>query len=295
MYVIGLTGNIASGKSAVLRQLAELGADAIDADRVAHAVMLPGRLAWSSIRAHFGDEVLLPSGEIDRRRLGQIVFADPEELARLEAITHPTVRAEVESQLTESGAAVAAIEAIKLIESGLVDACNALWVVTTSAEVQLERLIRDRGLSVEQAQLHMEAQPPPEPKVAAADVLFDNSSTLADLHAAVSREWQEVDSGTAPQRDDLPRAIRTAGSYRCQEGRHSATLEGAGNTWRLACSTATRLPRLSRPLLAALDSSRAAIQVPAGAGPDQFMRGMGYREVYVDDIQPEHRAYRPAF
>ena len=123
--LIGLTGNIATGKSAVARMLASLGAAVIDADRVAHAVMAPGGAAYAAVVDAFGPEILNPGGTVDRRRLGDIVFRDPAALARLEAAVHPAVLLEVGRRIAAAEAGVVLVEAIKLIEAGMHRAYDA--------------------------------------------------------------------------------------------------------------------------------------------------------------------------
>ena len=195
-YTIGLTGNIATGKSLVGRMLAELGAEHVDADRLAHEVMVRGTPAWREIVDTFGCQILQPDGELDRRRLGQIVFADPDALARLEQIVHPRVIALTERLIAASDAQVIVIEAIKLIESGMVrQLCDALWVVTAPRQVQLERLMAFRGLSRAEALLRIDAQPPQALKAAQADVVIDNGGAVELTRRQVERAWTKYLSG----------------------------------------------------------------------------------------------------
>jgi len=194
MYLIGLTGNIATGKSLVARMLGSLGAHVIDADALVHELQCKDTPVWARIVGEFGEEILRADGEIDRAKLGALVFSDPEALHRLESIVHPAVGAEIEQQLADLGpsAQVVVIEAIKLIEAGLHKRCNALWVVTSRPEVQLKRLMRTRGLSEADAQVRIAAQPPQSEKVALADVLIENDTTMSDLRAQVVRHWNRI-------------------------------------------------------------------------------------------------------
>jgi len=197
MYIIGLTGNIATGKSTVARILHDLGAEVIDADRLAHSVMEPGTEAWQAIRQTFGPEVIGPDGAVDRRRLGAIVFADPAALARLEAIVHPAVGRALAQRLEELRSRpqpppVVVIEAIKLLESGLAGLCNAVWLVVAPREVQVERLVRTRGLSPEEAAVRIDAQPPAEAKLAQADVVIRNDGSLDYLRSQVEDAWRRM-------------------------------------------------------------------------------------------------------
>lgn len=193
MYLIGLTGNIATGKSAVARILAELGAYVIDADALVHQLQRRGTSLHAAIVAEFGPGILDTAGEIDRARLGARVFADPAALARLEAIVHPAVNQEIEQQISRLPAnQIIVIEAIKLIETNWHTRCNALWVVTASYQTQLERLMRTRGLTEAQARLRIEAQPPQSEKIALADVVIDNNGSLEHTRAQVIRHFLAI-------------------------------------------------------------------------------------------------------
>lgn len=190
--VIGLTGNIGTGKSTVRQMLAELGAAVIDADQLAHEVIVPGTLGWQQVVDAFGPEVVAADGTIDRARLAAIVFSDPMALARLEAIIHPLVIQETDRRIRAIGRGVVVIEAIKLVESGMHRDCDALWVVTARPEQQLERLMHQRGMSAAEVQRRMAAQPPQSEKVALADVVIDNSGTLEETRAQVEAAWRAL-------------------------------------------------------------------------------------------------------
>lgn len=202
-YVIGLTGNIATGKSTVGRMLAEQGAEHIDADRLAHQVMAQGTDAWEQIVCAFGREILRPDGEIDRARLGAIVFSHDEALARLERIVHPPVIARTCALIERSSAPVVVVEAIKLIESGMVvQLCDALWVVIAPRDVQIERLMAERSLSHEGAVARVDVQPPQSDKAARADVVIDNGGSIEATRRQVERAWDALGvarSGAARQ------------------------------------------------------------------------------------------------
>ncbi len=189
-YIIGLTGNIGTGKSTIAGMLAELGAEAIDADKVAHGVMRAGMPAHAAAVEAFGPGVLAPDGEIDRKRLGAIVFADPTALARLEAIAHPATIVEVQRRIGDTSAAVVVVEAIKLIEAGMADAYDAVWVTVCQPEQQIRRIMGERGLSQAEAEQRARAQPPQEDKIAHADVVIDNSRSLAQTRAQVQVAWE---------------------------------------------------------------------------------------------------------
>jgi dephospho-CoA kinase len=196
--VIGLTGNIATGKSAVMRMLADLGAHIIDADAVAHQVVAPDGPAYQAVLAAFGADLAGADGSIDRGRLGRIVFADPSALARLEGIIHPAVFDVVEREVRQIAAEAAAgapepvivIEAIKLLEAGMsATLCHQVWVVTATPERQLRRLTKARGMKEEEARQRMAAQGSQDAKISRADVVIENSSTRAAARAQVKAAW----------------------------------------------------------------------------------------------------------
>lgn len=191
-FLIGLTGNIATGKSEVARLLAELGAGFIDADRVAHDVMRPGGPAYGGVVDAFGPEILAADGSIDRGELGALVFRDPEALRRLEATVHPAVISEVDRRIAAATERVVVVEAIKLIEAGMHRAYDALWVVTAPRALQIERLVETRGLSEAEAAQRIDAQPPQAEKAALADVVLVNDGDLAGLRQQVEAAWARV-------------------------------------------------------------------------------------------------------
>ena len=187
--IIGLTGNIAVGKSQVLACLEVLGAAAIDADRVAHQVLLRGGAAYEPVLAAFGHDILGADGEIQRGALGQIVFADKARLRRLEAITHPAIRLEIDRRVRGAQADVVVIEAIKLLEGDLKNALDAVWVVDASPATQLRRLIAQRGMPRAEAQRRIELQNSQADKLKQADVVIANDGDMAATRAQVQRAW----------------------------------------------------------------------------------------------------------
>ncbi|ACZ38163.1 dephospho-CoA kinase [Sphaerobacter thermophilus] len=191
-YVIGVTGNIACGKSLVLDTLAKLGAETIDADRVAHEVMAPGTPTAERVIAAFGEEIRGPDGGINRRALGAIVFRDPDKLALLDSLAHPPTVAAIRERVAASTAAVVAIDAIKLFEAGVAEDCDEVWVVTCTPEQQVERLMRRNGFDREEALRRIQAQPPQEEKVRRADRVIDNSGTVEDTVAQVKAAWDAL-------------------------------------------------------------------------------------------------------
>ena len=191
--IIGLTGNIGTGKSTVAGMMAELGAEVIDADKVAHEVMRAGTPAHAAVVEAFGPGVLAPDGEIDRKQLGALVFADPAALARLEAIAHPATIEEIRRRVGDTSAAVVVVEAIKLIEAGMADAYDSVWVTTCRREQQIRRIVDQRGQSRAEAEQRARAQPPQKDKIARADVVIDNSRSLAQTRAQVQAAWERLD------------------------------------------------------------------------------------------------------
>lgn len=198
LYLIGLTGNIGCGKSTVVGLLAARGAQVLDADQVTRQVMAVGQPAYQQIVAAFGADILeAPDGPIDRPALGRIVFGDVAQLRRLEAIVHPATRAAILAWLAQRNAEATqrqptVIDAIRLIEAGYPALCDAVWVVTCDEREQLRRLVEQRGMSEADARQRIAAQPPQRDKVAVADVVIDNSSTLEQTEQQVAAAWATV-------------------------------------------------------------------------------------------------------
>ncbi|HEC22354.1 MAG TPA: dephospho-CoA kinase [Chloroflexi bacterium] len=196
--VIGLTGNIATGKSVVRRMLEHLGAFGIDADGLAHRAMSPGAPAYKPIIETFGRWILTPDGRIDREKLGKVVFADPDALARLEAITHPIVLEVIDLLIRRSKQKVVVIEAIKLFESGLAERCDSVWVVDAPPDVQVKRLVEKRKMSEEEARRRIAAQPPQSDKLARASVIIHNAKGFEDTYRQVREHFDKLVGAPAP-------------------------------------------------------------------------------------------------
>jgi len=188
-FVIGLTGNIAAGKSVVKKMLENLGAHTIDADQVAHSAMAIKAPAYKDVLAEFGSKILNSDEEIDRQRLSRIVFDDPVKLEKLEAILHPWVQRAVKYLISRTSKQVVVIEAIKLLESPLKDECNSIWVVTSDEDVQIKRLEINRGMSEEEARSRLANQSSQGEKVRQADVIIENETTLVDTWKQVLAAW----------------------------------------------------------------------------------------------------------
>lgn len=191
-YILGLTGNIASGKTTVGLTLLELGATTyIDADTVVHELYLPGQALPPRLAEAFGPSVLAPDGGVDRRALGALVFNAPERLRQLEGIVHPLVREALLSRVRALAPdAVGILDAVKLIESGYAPFCHGLWVVTCPEATQLRRLIEQRGLSEEDARARLAAQPPVDAKLPLATAIIHNDGSLDDLRRQVTEAWR---------------------------------------------------------------------------------------------------------
>ncbi len=196
-HLIGLTGNLGSGKSTIRKMLESLGARGVDADALAHTAMQRGTPGWRAVVDTFGADILTFNGRIDRQKLGERVFANADGLAKLEAITHPAVGALIKQIVRDAPEPVIVIEAIKLIEAGLHFWCDAIWVVKCAPEVQVERVMRDRKMSEADARARLAAQSPLEDKLRFAHVVIDNSGNTDATRAAVEQAWRAIHPETA--------------------------------------------------------------------------------------------------
>lgn len=187
--VLGVTGNIATGKSTVVGILRDLGAHHIDSDLVYRDLVGPGQPLLKTLAEHFGDGIVADDGSLDRKALGAIVFSDPKKLKELDALTHPAVITESDRRVDAIPSGVIIIDAVKLIESGHHEVCDEVWLVTAPEEVQVQRVMDRNHVAEEEARQRVAAQPPLEPKMAAADVIIDNSDTLAALRERVVDAW----------------------------------------------------------------------------------------------------------
>ncbi len=190
--IVGLTGNIATGKSAIMQLAADFGALTIDADKIVHELMDHDPDVQAAVAVAFGPEVRRENGRINRKALGQIVFSDPAALRDLEAMIHPAVRAVLADRISQSEAPVVFIEAIKLMEGDLFKACHRIWVTRCHRQRQLQRLMICRGMDAETAAARIKAQPPQEEKVALADVVIDTDGLMADTEAQFTLAWERL-------------------------------------------------------------------------------------------------------
>ncbi|MFF4254557.1 dephospho-CoA kinase [Streptomyces sp. NPDC001663] len=193
MLKVGLTGGIGAGKSEVSRLLVESGAVLIDADRIAREVVAPGTPGLAAVVDAFGEDVLAADGSLDRPKLGSIVFADPDRLAVLNSIVHPLVGAR--SRELEAAAAKDAVvvhDVPLLAENSLAPLYDLVIVVDASPETQLDRLVRLRGMTEEDARARMAAQATREKRREIADVLIDNDVPLEELQRRVKEVWADL-------------------------------------------------------------------------------------------------------
>ena len=191
MHLFGLTGGIASGKSAVAARLRDRGVPVIDADQLAREAVLPGTDALRQIVKTFGEEILLGDGSLDRKKLGQIVFADEAKRKQLNAIVHPAVSMLTftrSKELRDEGEALVAYEAALIVENGLADAFRPLLVVSAPDTVQIQRMISRDHITEDEAKARLRAQMPLAEKIAKADYVIENTGTIAD----VERRTDEV-------------------------------------------------------------------------------------------------------
>lgn len=207
MFLVGLTGGIASGKSTVAERLVAHGAELIDADLVAREVVLPGRPAWKKLVDHFGDEILDQDGFVDRRRLGRLVFDDPAKRTLLNEITHPPVLETIADRLEVLTAfdGVVVVDVPLLVETGMERGYEAVVVVASHPETQVRRLVDLRDLSEQEARNRVEAQAPLAEKLAVATHVIWNEQGLAELEAEADQLAQEL---TGLARDKAERRAR---------------------------------------------------------------------------------------
>jgi dephospho-CoA kinase len=190
MRIFGLTGNIAAGKSAVAAMLREAGIPVLDADRISREVTAPGGRAYDAVVEAFGRVILRADGTIDRKRLGEIVFADASLRTRLEAITHPAILEAMKEALAElalGGHRAAVVEATLIHESGRKGLFEAVISVTCDRETQISRLISRDGISRSQSEARIRSQMNAERKAGASDYVIDNSGTLEETRRQVNK------------------------------------------------------------------------------------------------------------
>jgi len=192
MIVIGLTGGIGSGKSEVSRMLMALGAQVIDADRIGHQVYQPHTEAWEAVVTSFGKQILQPDGQVDRKKLGSVVFGNPEALARLNAIMHPRMYKFISQQLQElraQKAKVVVVEAAVLIEAGWAPLMDEVWATETAEELVVERVSQRNNLTNEEIRSRIHAQMTGSQRAEHAITVIQNNDGLAELRQQVQNLW----------------------------------------------------------------------------------------------------------
>ena len=202
MLTIGLTGGIGSGKSVVADLLREQGATIIDADRLGHEAYTPNSEAWRQVVAAFGEGILTAEGEIDRRKLGGIVFSDPAQLERLNGIMHPLMAGMVQQrkvQLSEASVAVAVVEAAVLFEAGWETLVDEVWTTVAPDDVVIERLRQRNGLSAQEASKRINSQMSSEDRIRRSDVVIENASDLGALQRRIKALWETRVKGKVNQ------------------------------------------------------------------------------------------------
>lgn len=196
MKIIGLTGGIGSGKSTVARKLKDLGAFIIDADETAHSIQEPHKPAWQDIVEYFGEEILNPDMTINREKVGEIVFSDPEKLAVLNKLTHPRIMESLkdEFRIIKAGNpdAIVVLEVPLLYETYMERMCNEVWVVWVDRETQIERLTKRNKYSREEALRRIEAQLSLDEKARRADVVIDNRGTIEETISSVTKFFNAI-------------------------------------------------------------------------------------------------------
>lgn len=195
MLRVALTGNIASGKSSVARVWRSLGALVVDADELARDAVAPGTPGLEAVVARWGREVLGDDGALDRSRLREIVFSNPADRTALEEIVHPEVarlREAAHREAERVGAPIVVSDIPLLYEVGLQDEFDVVVLVDAPASLRVERMVRERGLAVEQAERMVDAQMPAERKRELADVVIDNSGSRGELELRASQVWRSL-------------------------------------------------------------------------------------------------------
>lgn len=196
MRIIGLTGGIATGKSQVSSILSELGAVVIDADIVAREVVQKGLPAWQQLKDTFGEEYFLSNGELNRRKLGQLVFSHPSELDKLNSITHPAIKAKIEERINDLKVqgynGIVVVDAALLLEAGWETMVDQVWVVDAPIEKRIERLMNRDNLTRDQALSRINSQMSQQERIAKADKIIYNNSNIDSLKEQVLRIWHET-------------------------------------------------------------------------------------------------------
>lgn len=214
--IIGLTGNIATGKSVVRKMLEHLGAYGIDADALSHRAIARGAPGYQAVINAFGKWVLNADSEIDRAKLGRLAFTDPGAMATLEDIVHPLVSQAIDMMVKRASQKVIVIEAIKLLESDLRNVCDTIWAVNVPSEMQVRRLVEKRNMSADEAAQRIHFQSAQQQKIASAQVVIQNQGTFEETWKQVVAEWKKI----TPQTDTLQVVVQSGtGEFSVARGR----------------------------------------------------------------------------
>ena len=192
MYLVGLTGGIASGKSYVASLLAEHGASTIDADDVARQVVAPGTAGLAEVVEAFGDEVILATGELDRQKLGDMVFSNPERRLQLESILHPLIKIRTTELINSQTSAIVVYSVPLLVEANVDYPFDTVITVEAGADNQVQRLVKSRSLSEEEARMRVSAQTTASNREARADYVIDSSGTKEQTKQQVDIVWRQL-------------------------------------------------------------------------------------------------------
>jgi len=289
-YLIGLTGNIATGKSVVRKMLEHLGAYGIDADALAHRAISKGAPGYQPVLDTFGRWVLDGENQIDRAKLGRFVFSDTKALEQLEAIVHPLVNQAVDLLIRRAIQPVIVVEAIKLIESSMAKACDSIWTTYCPETIQKTRLMGKRGWSEAEALQRIHAQPPQEKKVAVADVVIKNTSTFEDTWMQVVTAWKVI----SPLSDTNPIIKKKA------EVSELTVMRGRPRDAEVIAALITRLSGGARPTsrdeIMAAFGEKAYLLLRRG---EQYIGLIGWQvenlvarttEIYIDPSVPINQA-----
>ena len=195
MFVIGLTGGIGTGKTSVSNILSSLGASMINADKIGHKIYEPNSEGWMEVVNAFGKEILNENQEIDRKKLGSIVFKDKKYLDQLNSITHPRIYSEIESELqplTNNNVTVSVVEAALLIEAKWTSLADQVWVTVSNENIIYKRLEKRDGLNIEAIKARISSQMSTKEKLKFADVIIKNDSSIKDLEKEVQYYWKKI-------------------------------------------------------------------------------------------------------
>lgn len=285
MLRVGLTGGIGSGKSTVARSLADLGAVVVDADAVAREVVEPGMPALTAIRARFGDAVLTAVGGLDRPALGRVVFADPAALAELEGITHPAIwKRTADLMAAAPNDAILVHDMPLIVEKGMGADYHLVIVVGVEEGERLDRLVRDRGMTPDDAQARIDAQAHDDARHAAADVWLDNNGSRQRLDAEVRRLWAErlepfnenLLHGIRARRPEALTLSEPRDDWSTQAARLIARIERALGEWAVSVD---HIGSTAVPGLVAKDvmDLQVGVRTLADADTSEFMEALGRR------------------